>query len=131
MKSRFFGRTARYLFLLDCIKQQQIRVKDCQNKKEEMTKGIYDLFCHYWSWYDLISLLELINKKMIEMGLKQEFSEVIMDITDDVVVTNINYGNWLVEDVIELAVTLIINFPNVIEEIEKEQIRKKEKIESL
>lgn len=131
MKSRFFGRTARYLFLLDCIKKQQIRIKDCQNKKEEMTKGIYDLFNHYWSWNDLTSLLELIRQKMFEMQLKKEYSEVLMDITDDVVVTNINYGSWLIEDVIEFTVTLIINFPNVIEEIEKEQIRKKEQIENL
>lgn len=131
MKSRFFGRTARYLFLLDCIKKQQIRIKDCQNKKEEMTKGIYDLFNHYWSWNDLTSLLELIRQKMFEMQLKKEYSEVLMDITDDVFILNMNFGYLLVEDVIEILVTLIINFPNVISEIEKEQLKKKEYIENL
>lgn len=125
MESRFKTREERNKSNLEDVKAQIARVNSLKcssqyKKYTEMHEGIETLLAHYWTWYDMVALLGLIHRKMQEIGKKQEFELCLKDFQKECNVINLTYGNWLVEDVIEFASRLIIDFPEVIEELIKE-----------
>lgn len=126
MESRFKTREERNKSNLEDVKAQIARVNSLKcssqyKKYTEMHEGIETLLAHYWTWYDMVALLGLIHRKMQEIGKKQEFELCLKDFQKECNVINLTYGNWLVEDVIEFASRLIIDFPEVIEELIKDE----------
>ena len=126
MESRFKTREERNKSNLEDVKAQIARVNSLKcssqyKKYIEMHEGIETLLAHYWTWYDMVALLGLIHRKMQEIGKKQEFELCLKDFQKECNVINLTYGNWLVEDVIEFASRLIIDFPEVIEELIKDE----------
>ena len=126
MESRFKTRKERNKSILEDVQNQTARVKNlnCNSqytKYEAMHQGIETLLAHYWSWYDMIALLDIIRRKMQELGKKQEFELCLKDFQEECDVINLTYGNWLVEDVVQFASRLIIDFPEVIQELRKDE----------
>lgn len=123
--SRLQTRKERNKSILEDVKAQIERVNNLKNNSRyknysEMHKGLETLLAHYWSWYDMIALLDLIRRKMQELGKKQEFEMCLKDFQKECNVINLTYGNWILEDVIEFASRLIIDFPEVIQTLREE-----------
>ena len=73
-----------------------------------------------WSWLDLLSLLSLIRKKMIDLGKTNEFEMLVREFHDGDIIT-LTYSNWSFRDVIDFTTRLIIDFPETIPAIAKDQ----------
>ena len=71
-----------------------------------------------WCWVDLVTVLNLIRKKMIDLGKLQEFEELYNEYKpEDEKATGYNYGNWDFLCIFIFASHLIIDFPEVIHKI--------------
>lgn len=71
-----------------------------------------------WSWVDLVTTLNLIRNKMIDLGKLQEFEELYNEYKpEDENVTSYSYGNWDFLSVTIFIAHLIIDFPEVIHKI--------------
>lgn len=73
-----------------------------------------------WSWLDLLSILSLIRKKMIDLGKTNEFEMLVREFHDGDII-NLTYSNWNFRSVIDFTTRLIIDFPETIPAIAKDQ----------
>lgn len=71
-----------------------------------------------WCWVDFVTTLNLIRKKMIDLGKLQEFEELYNEYKpEDEKATGYNYGNWSFHSVTIFIAHLIIDFPEAIQAI--------------
>ena len=71
-----------------------------------------------WCWVDLVTVLNLIRNKMIDLGKRQEFEEFYNEYKpEDEKVTSYSYGNWDFLCIFTFASHLLIDFPEVIQSI--------------
>lgn len=78
------------------------------------------MFSGLWSWLDLSSLLSLIRSKMIDLGKTNEFEILVKEFHDGDII-NLTYSNWNLRSVIDFTTRLIVDFPEVIQAIAKDQ----------
>jgi len=71
-----------------------------------------------WCWVDLVTTLNLIRNKMIDLGKLQEFEELYNEYKpEDENVTSYSYGNWDFLCIFIFASHLLIDFSEVIHKI--------------
>ena len=81
---------------------------------------IIGLILRHWSWLDLLSLLSLLRKKIIDLGKAQEFELVVREFHDGDII-NLTYSNWKFSNVIDFTAHLLTVFPETIPAIAKDQ----------
>ena len=127
MASRIEIRQERNKSFLEDIRLQIKRVNGLRcsqfRRYDEMHNGIETLLLHYWSWYDMICFLGKFHRKMHAMEKESEFEECVKSLQPHSNVINLTYGNWVLEDVIELTTRLVLDFPDVFEALEKEETK--------
>ena len=71
-----------------------------------------------WCWVDLVTTLNLIRNKMIDLGKLQEFEELYNEYKpEDENVTSYSYGKWDFLCIFTFASHLLIDFSEVIHKI--------------
>ena len=107
-------------------------IKDGMPNDEAHRQGFYTyvstrfqamLLNRGWSWIDLVTVLNLIRKQMIDSGKAQEFDELYNEYKpEDEKTTGYNFGNWDFIFLFTFASHLIYDFQDIIKAIVNEHL---------